>query len=132
MCAPICAGRFLGMVKVRPQRGVASGGQRRSIGAAESRTELTAGSERARAQQSGRWRSRSTGRGASAPPDRRSCARSFTRARAAHAARWRDRVSFSLCWFMAMSIRAGMANAYETDEMCTFDVFVSFLDIRCG
>ena len=34
--------------------------------------------------------------------------------------------------FMAMSIRAGMANAYETDEMCTFDVFVSFLDIRCG
>ena len=36
MCVPMCAGRFLDMPEKRPQRGAASGGERRSRGAAKS------------------------------------------------------------------------------------------------
>ena len=36
MCVPMCAGRFLYMLVLLLPRGAASGGKRRSIGAAES------------------------------------------------------------------------------------------------
>ena len=45
MCVPMCAGRFLDMPEVRPQRGAASGGKRRSIGAAKSMVNFMGGLE---------------------------------------------------------------------------------------
>ena len=45
MCVPMRAGRFLCMSEVRPHRGAASGGERRSLGAAESMVALHGGLE---------------------------------------------------------------------------------------
>ena len=124
------------MVGVRPQRGAASGGQQRSVGAAESSTARMAISDCARAQPSGSWRSRSIGRGASPPADRRSCVRScgacseMAGSCAAHAATRDGRIAF--CFhsvvYVQLSDHVRMATAYETNDMCTCDVFVSFRD----
>ena len=46
MCVPMCAGRFLYMLELLLPRGAASGGKRRSIGAAESMASLQAASSR--------------------------------------------------------------------------------------
>ena len=45
MCVPMCAGRFLYMLELLLPRGAASGGKRRSIGAAESTVALHGGLE---------------------------------------------------------------------------------------
>ena len=52
MCVPMCAGRFLYMLELLLPRGAASGGKRRSIGAAESMAAPQAALSRARAPSS--------------------------------------------------------------------------------
>ena len=85
-CGPWRAGRFLYMPKVRPRRGAASGGERRSHGAARSNAAPQAARGRAQAPPSGRSRARCFARGASPPADRRSCALRCTRTCAGEAA----------------------------------------------
>ena len=86
MCVPMREGRFLYMPKVRPRRGAASGGERRSHGAARSNAAPQAARGRAQAPPSGRSRARCFARGASPPADRRSCALRCTRTCAGEAA----------------------------------------------
>ena len=86
MCVLLREGRFLYMPKVRPRRGAASGGERRSHGAARSIAALQAARGRAQAPPSGRSRARCFARGASPPADRRSCALRCTRTCAGEAA----------------------------------------------
>ena len=85
-CVPMRAGRFLCMSEVRPHRGAASGGERRSHGAARSIAAPQAARGRAQAPPSGRSRARCFARGASPPADRRSCALRCTRTCAGEAA----------------------------------------------
>ena len=123
----------------RHGRGAAAArrGQRRAAAVGRSgRVEFSAlsgvGLLSGRAARSGRSRSRCIGRGASPPTARRSCVRSCAYACAGRAARWPDRVVRLLCCACAMSDHVCMATAYETNDMCTCDVFVSSPDIKCG
>ena len=86
MCVPMRAGRFLYMPEMLPQRGAASGGERRLHGAARSMAAPQAACGRARAPPSGRSRALSIARGASPRADRRSCAPRCARACAGEAA----------------------------------------------
>ena len=90
------AGRFLYMPEMLPQRGAASGGERRLHGAARSMAAQQAACGRARAPPSGRSRARSIARGASPRADRRSCAPRCARACAGEAAARRGTVAASV------------------------------------
>ena len=132
MCVPMCAGRFLDMPEVRPQRGAASGGKRRSHGAAESMAAPQAASCRARAAPSGRSRARSIARGASPHAGRRSCALRSTRACAGDAAARRGWPP--LCWdlFCACTEWRGTPVWSPHGEMWSRDVFVSLRELVIG
>ena len=80
------ARRFLYMPEMLPQRGAASGGERRLHEAARSMAAQQVACGRARAPPSGRSRAHSIARGASPRGDRRSCAPRCARACAGEAA----------------------------------------------
>ena len=132
MSVPMCAGRFLDMLEVRPQRGAASGGKRRSIGAAESMALPHAASCRTQAPSSSCSRTRSFGRGASPRANRRSWALRCTRACAGDAAARRGWPP--LCWdlFCACTERRGTPVWSPHGEMWSRDVFVSLRELVIG
>ena len=112
-------------------RGAASGGKRRSRGAAKSMASPQAASSRAQAPPSGRSRARSIERWASPRADRRSCAQRSARACAGDVAAW---IGWApRCWdmFCACTEWRDTPVWSPSIEVCSRDVFMSLRDLIC-